>query len=114
MRYEDIVDKLPENDKPMYLIYISDGKTNYIFLMMKYSKNIKFFKHSNYILFTKFSNPSNNAEKIKHILLLSLKLMDIQIPKFEEKYNLSKIINILYNKIFENYDENIKYVDEII
>ena len=92
------------------IIYPNDEMNNLFSFYLPKNKN-KIL----YVINTKlipFFDSNDNQEKIISILLIICKLMNIEIPDLGNNELVTQIV-ILYNKIFENFTSDIKYIDEI-
>ena len=97
----------------IYLIFIliyPNDELNNLFSFYLPKNKIKLLYMLNSQLLFLFD--SNDIEKIISIFSIIFKLINIEIPDLGNN-DLIVQIKILYNKIFENFTSDIKYIDEI-
>ena len=83
------------------------------FYLPRYRKKILYMLNYKIIDYINAQDNNDNLEEIKKILLMIIKLMNIEIPNFQNNENLIEQIYILYNKFFEKKEKE-KYFDDII
>ena len=92
------------------IIYPNDEMNNlFSFYLPKNKIKILYVINSKLI---SYFDSNDNKEKIINILLIILKLMNIELPDLGNNELIKQIV-ILYNKIFEKITSDIKYIDEI-
>ena len=84
----------------------------FFFYISKNKKIILYILNEKIVSYIIEDNNENKINKIKKALICILKLMDIEIPNFEN-IDLMTQIYILYNQLFKDIDENINFIDEI-